>query len=543
MALRWKLLVPLNLVLLFVWLGHDCWHVSSSRRDYMESELKALRHLGVGLRFSVEQAQRSGKPVTTLQSYLETLGRQHRDLEIMILDRRSVVLASSIKKRIGRTWREPDIDAVLSGRKKVVWKHEGHSHDGVPSADASLAVTDKAGRPLYAIHVAKSLAALEQGVLRHRLSSLVFVLLLISLAGIVLNVLFHRFVIRPMGQLQRQIERSGWSPSKEQVKKGDEISRLRHAFQEMMQEIEHATGELRTSIDGKSRLLQEVTVLRDRLVDKVKQTRHQLHKTEEALVRSERFAALGQLSGALAHEIRNPLHIVRAAAETAARRVPEAAPFIEDITEEVDRIAELIDRLLDYTRPVECHPEKIDCAVILSDLQEKVTRTQDTSSCSTLRWERRCTVPEGLLEADPLLICQALVNLVDNACAASPEDGLIRLTADPGEGEEVVFRVMDEGAGVDPEVADRAFEPFVTGREAGTGLGLAIVQKVADILGGSVRLDARQQGGTCATLTIPVRSARAVPEPLDTPARREKNADSASGQTREATDPPAEIRK
>lgn len=540
MTLRWKLLLPLNLVLLFVWLGHDCWHVSASRRDYMESELKALRHLGLGLRFSVEQAQRSGKPVTTLQGYLETLGRQHHDLEIMILDRRSVVLASSLPKRIGRTWREPDIDAVLSGRVTVVWKHEGHSHDGVPSADASLAVTDEVGRPLYAIHVAKSLAALEQGVLRHRLSSLVFALLLFLIAGIVLNVLVHRFVIRPMGRLQQQIERSGWSPSKDTAKKGDEIARLRRAFEEMMAEIDRATDELRTSVDDKSRLLEEVTVLRDRLVDKMAQTRHQLLETEAALVRSERFAALGQLSGALAHELRNPLHIVRAAAETTARRVPEAASFIEDITEEVDRIVELIDRLLDYTRPVECHPEPIDCDVLLSDLQEKVTRSQDRSSGTTLRWERRCTVPAGLLEADPLLICQALVNLVDNARAASPDGGLIQLTADPGEGEKVVFRVMDEGAGVDSHLAARAFEPFVTGREAGTGLGLAIVQKVADILGATVRLDPRPQGGTCATLTIPVRNDRDTHEPLDTPARREENAGSGSGKTHEASEEPAE---
>jgi signal transduction histidine kinase len=525
-ALRWKLLLPLNLVLLFVWLGHDCWHLSTTRKDYMEFELKALRHLGLGLRFSVEQAQRSGRPVSTLQSHLETLGRQHRDLEIMILDRRSVVLASSIPKRIGRIWREPDIDAVLSGRKKVVWKHEGHSHDGVPSADASLAVTDDAGRPLYAIHVAKSLAALEQGIWRHRLSSLVFVLLLFCIAGIVLNVLFHRFVIRPMGLLQRQMESSGWSPSKEQAPKGDEIVRLRHAFQGMMQEIERATDELKTSIDDKSRLLQEVTVLRDRLAEKVEQTRHQLHETEAALVRSERFAALGQLSGALAHEIRNPLHIVRGTAETAARRVPEAAPFIEDIKEEVDRIAKLIDRLLDYTRPVECHPERIDCVTLLADVQDKVKRIRDSSKCNALRWERRSTVPAGLLEADPLLISQALVNLVDNACVASPEDGLIRLSADLGEGEEVVFRVMDEGVGVEPELVDRVFEPFVTGREAGTGLGLAIVQKIADILGGDVRLDVRQKGGTCATLTIPFRRASGAHESLDIPAEREENADS-----------------
>jgi len=532
--------VPLNLVLLFVWLGHDCWHLSTSRKDYLESELKALRHLGAGLRFSVEQAQRSGKPISALQSHLETLGRQHRDLEIMILDRRSVVLASSISDRIGRTWREPDIDAVLSGRKKVVWKHQNHTHDGVPAADASLAVTDEAGRPIYAIHIAKSLAALEQGVLRHRLSSLVFVLLLICVAGIVLNVLIHRFVIRPLGLLQRQMTSSGWSPSKEQAPKGDEIGRLRHEFQDMMQEIERATDELRTSIDEKNRLLQEVTVLRDRLADKVEQTRHQLHETEAALVRAERFAALGQLSGALAHELRNPLHIVRGAAETTARRVPEAAPFIEDIKEEVDRIAKLIDRLLDYTRPVECHPERIDCAMLLADVQEKVTRIQDSSNCSALRWERQSTVPAGQLEADPLLISQALVNLVDNACVASPEDGLIRLSADLGEGEEVVFRVMDEGPGVPPELVDRAFEPFVTGNEAGTGLGLAIVQKIADILGGSVRLDVRQEAGTCAILTVPVSRTGASQESLDTTANREENADSKAGRTPEEIEAPAE---
>jgi signal transduction histidine kinase len=101
------------------------------------------------------------------------------------------------------------------------------------------------------------------------------------------------------------------------------------------------------------------------------------------------------------------------------------------------------------------------------------------------------------------MLLQALVNLLANACQVSPADGVIRARCgSDGEGG-VVFQVEDEGPGVSESDRPHLFEPFFSHREGGTGLGLAIVQKIADLHHGSVELQGRKQGGSCATLHIP----------------------------------------
>ncbi len=504
MALRWKILIPINLVLALGWGSYQWWHLSASRESHLTAEMDALRHLALGLRLAVEDARRRGLPMETLQRRLERLGRSFPGTEILLLDPRSVVVASNLRRRVGKPWQEADIAAVLAGKRRFLAKHARHDHDGVPAADVTLAVKAEDGRVVYAIHVARSLQELERQY-RHLVAETVgATLLLLLVLGVLTSLLVYQLVLRPVGRLRRQMEESGWRTPEPIPVQLDEIGQLAATFQGLMEQVTRSTERLQGTIEQKDTLLTEVTDLRECLEEQVADTTEQLQQTEAALARAERFAALGQVSGALAHEVRNPLHIIRAAAELAGRRAPDCAEITADITEEVDRIARLIDTLLSFTRPVEVRPEPVDCAELLHDVVRKMEQSAEREGHPAVRWEIHADVPRHTLQADGLLLLQALVNLADNARAASRDDQLVRLTATLDPQCRVVFAVIDEGAGIAPDQAEHLFEPFVSGRASGTGLGLAIVQRIADLHHGQVRLTPVRPRGTRAELRLPM---------------------------------------
>jgi len=223
-------------------------------------------------------------------------------------------------------------------------------------------------------------------------------------------------------------------------------------------------------------------------------------------MRAERIAAVAQLSGALAHELRNPLHIIRATAETAASRSPEVGDLADDIKEEVDRVNRLITELLNYSRPSDLQWQQVDLGELLEDVRRRICRGQcehDHRICDRCRIEVDPDLPT--IEGDPVLLEQAVMNLFTNARDVSPERAVIKMAARPKESGEVTITVADRGPGIDMDDRRRIFEPFFTRKEQGTGLGLPVVQRVADLHEGTIELDRRKGGGTIARLCLPAK--------------------------------------
>jgi signal transduction histidine kinase len=327
-------------------------------------------------------------------------------------------------------------------------------------------------------------------------------LILLIVVGISVNVLTYRLVIRPLDAIHSLISQSGWLEQNPTIRSKNELVTLQAVVHDMIQQINRHTGKLQRKIVEKQQQLSQVSDQKDSLENEVERVSGVLYDVRQRLIRAERLAAIGQMGAALAHEFRNPLHIVRGSAEGLARRHPETTELVEDIVEEVDKLEQLIEDLLDYARPVSPRTEMIDTAALLKDVCAEVERKFDDKNKELPRPRIRITTNVTSVYADPLLLARALINLATNAVEASTEEQIVELSADQDDAGGVTFSVADSGTGIADEDLDKVFEPLYTKKSRGTGLGLSVVEKIADLHHGSIKLTKREAGGIIARLHI-----------------------------------------
>lgn len=206
------------------------------------------------------------------------------------------------------------------------------------------------------------------------------------------------------------------------------------------------------------------------------------------LVRTERLAAVGEMSAVLAHEVRNPVSVMLNAVTTLRRVAKDenAGALLDILAEEIGRLRRLVDDLLDFANPSAPSLE----AVPLPDL---VAGALEAAKHDPAFEQRAPSVhvafPPDLpqVEVDTHLARRVLVNLLVNAFQHVTPKGAVTLGAEPADAT-VRLSIHNEGPRIDPKLAPRIFEPFVTTLPSGSGLGLAIVRRILASLGGSVAL-------------------------------------------------------
>lgn len=234
---------------------------------------------------------------------------------------------------------------------------------------------------------------------------------------------------------------------------------------------------------------------------KLEDTNKQLRRAEAEARRSERLAALGQMSAGLAHEIRNPLGVIKGSAEMLSQKLAGAQPLAAElagyISSEVNRVNALVARFLDFARParIEAHPHQI------SEIVDRALDSVEHQFPDAGVHVKRDYTP-GLpdVNVDEQLCERVFINLIQNAFQAmdgsrTAGDANLKLTinADPSH-DGVAVIVEDSGPGVPPELREQIFNPFFTSKKDGVGLGLAIVSKILDEHGGSIRLEPTPSG-------------------------------------------------
>ena len=243
----------------------------------------------------------------------------------------------------------------------------------------------------------------------------------------------------------------------------------------------------------------------ERTARELAQANVQLQEAEEAVRRSDRLAALGQLSAGLAHELRNPLGTIRASSEMLEQSLSgegevarEVAGFIRT---EVDRCNALITRFLQFARPVQLQREKVDLGKVLDESIALVER--EAPGVAIYRnYEpemRPFPFDAGLME-------RVFYNLILNAAQASSEGGAVTVkTRSAGGTAEVA--VIDRGAGIDEANLQNIFNPFFTTKPSGVGLGLAIVSKIVDEHGGKITVESEPGKGSIFRVALPMEPA------------------------------------
>jgi signal transduction histidine kinase len=196
-----------------------------------------------------------------------------------------------------------------------------------------------------------------------------------------------------------------------------------------------------------------------------------------------RLAELGALAATVAHDVRNPLNIIRMAAAGVA---PEMRA---EITEQVSRITRLTADLLDYAKPWTVAAQDFDGAAVLREIASRYTGIEFGPGMENLM----------TVHADRRWLEQAVTNVLDNARQAGARILLDIEHTDAG----TVIAIADDGPGIPEDIRARIFEPFVSRSPGGTGLGLAIVARVMAAHGGSVALVTRPGWTTCFALSLP----------------------------------------
>ena len=245
-----------------------------------------------------------------------------------------------------------------------------------------------------------------------------------------------------------------------------------------------------------------------------------LEESREALFRSQKMEALGQLTGGLAHDFNNLLTAILGACELALRNVNDAEKvkrMLDGVRGSAQRGASLTKQLLAFARAQPLQLKQIDLKQFFSD----VTMLLRPSLRSNIEVITEISDQIWPIDADAGALELALLNLAFNARDAMKEGGSLKISAhnevlngepDGLRGEHVVLRIADSGTGMSREVMDRVFEPFFTtkGYGEGTGLGLSQVFGFMKQIGGAITVDSESGRGSAFTLYLPA-SHGAVP--------------------------------
>jgi signal transduction histidine kinase len=252
------------------------------------------------------------------------------------------------------------------------------------------------------------------------------------------------------------------------------------------------------------------------LAETLAETNRRLEQAQAEARRSERLAALGQLSAGLAHEIRNPLGVIKGSAEMLSQKLGQSDPLSTELAgyifTETNRLSALVTRFLDFARPLHADLSPGDITVVLDRSLDHVARAWQGSP---VRVEKDYEQKLPPLPLDEGLCEQALVNIIQNAYDAMSDagGGSLRISASrstAGVSEGVTVRIEDNGPGIPAELREQIFNPFVTTKKTGVGLGLSIVSKIMDGHHGTIRIEngspsdnGGPRSGTCFALFFP----------------------------------------
>ncbi len=259
------------------------------------------------------------------------------------------------------------------------------------------------------------------------------------------------------------------------------------------------TGILR-DVTERKRAEESLRQVNDHLEELVKERTRALEEAQETLVRKERLATLGQLAGSVAHEVRNPLGIVRNAAyyleNTATDLDDDARESHAEIRRGLARADRIITELLDYARdPKTRHAEFSLAEAIRQGLDGLAVPREVTVHVP-------CPEPDERCHGDVEQVGQILNNLLVNAIQAMPDGGMVSIAWEPTD-DAVTVVVTDTGVGMTAEQLEKVFEPLFTTKTRGIGLGLALSQRYAELNGGRLTAESVPGKGATFRFTIP----------------------------------------
>lgn len=243
------------------------------------------------------------------------------------------------------------------------------------------------------------------------------------------------------------------------------------------------------------------------MLDSLEQSRGALEKVHQEMMRRNTLAEMGKFSLMIAHEVKNPLSIIKTSLDLLKKDRADIAgeTLVVYIEEEIRRMNRLIEDFLAFARP----SRPVFREVRINELVRTIlTRFEMQHAGLPLQVSLECLDEERVIDGDPDLLTRAVDNILKNAFEANGEKGRIAVALHRN-GERISIEVRDEGEGISEEIMDRICEPFFTTRSKGTGLGLAYVLQVIESHGGFLKAENHPEGG--ALFRIELSAGRSCP--------------------------------
>ncbi|HIE30229.1 TPA: sensor histidine kinase [Candidatus Poribacteria bacterium] len=232
------------------------------------------------------------------------------------------------------------------------------------------------------------------------------------------------------------------------------------------------------------------------------QMTRKLRQSQQELVKAERLATAGRMAAAFAHDIRNPLSSIKMMVQLLRKRVQpgeENQKYIRSITEEIDRLNDIVKNIMDFARPMKLNLQKDDINSVLLEvlnfmeaklIHHKITLVKNLSK----------DLPLIMLDADKLK--QVFMNVIFNAIQSMSSGGELTI-ATKQRGSTILVEISDTGVGIPPENLSRLFEPFFTTKAEGTGLGLTNARQILQQHGGDIEVQSKVGVGTTVIISLP----------------------------------------
>ncbi|MFQ6131690.1 MAG: sensor histidine kinase [Armatimonadota bacterium] len=266
-----------------------------------------------------------------------------------------------------------------------------------------------------------------------------------------------------------------------------------------------------------SRLLEEVQSKTEELAsvnqqllsknEELERNKRELEETQAQLVASQKLAALGQLAGSVAHELRNPLGAIKNAAYFLRRKYgggeEQVATLLSVIDQEIATGDRIISSLLDFCR---AEPLKLRPTDVSACLEAALEKLEGSDGVSVVR---KLPPDLPLIAGDASQLYLVFTNIIANAIQAMPEGGELRVEARSGNGV-VEVAVHDTGVGIPEQDLERIFEPLYTTKTHGIGLGLVVCKTLVERHGGEIEVTSTPGQGSSFAVRLPVASAQAA---------------------------------
>ncbi len=421
-----------------------------------------------------------------VQGLINAMSEYEKTLGVIVYDQKEDLIFRSQSLGEGI---EPYLDLIKRSIREDLPQEEFGAYKKAPIFSYAFPFKDRRGKNIGGVSILQHTSFMEKEIEKAKWSILIMVFVLIG--GTVALVLLgtRKWVTQPISKLMAGINNlsKGNLDHHIDLKKGDELSELAQAFNQMALDLKKA---------------------RDRIIREA-ETKLEL---ERSLRHSEKLATVGQLASGLAHEIGTPLNIIYGRTELIQRRLEdkEIQKNLEVILHQTERITKIIEQLLGFVRKKKPEQEPLNVCILLETTLDFLDHELQKQKVEVVK-DLKENLPRVM--GDPDQLQQVFLNLILNAIQSMPEGGIIRLSASPkriskagledDQRQYMEICVEDTGVGIEREVIQNIFNPFFTTKYTGTGLGLMVTRGIIQDHEGWIDVQSQVGKGSAFKVYLP----------------------------------------